>query len=436
MHHMTIAMDGPVGAGKSSVADGVAQALGILHLDTGAMYRAFAWYALEKGVSLDDEAALEALTKEAMPEVAYVDGAQRTSIAGQDVTGLIRTPEVSMAASSVSRFAAVRKAMVASQRELAKKQDVLLDGRDIGTVVLPDATLKIYLTAAPEARAQRRYDELVRKGQETTYEEVLADVIARDEQDMNREVDPLRPAEDAQIVDTTDMNQQQVVENILMRVNMKKGKKPAKEGKWMPLYRYGLAVVRPLMHLLFPVTFHNTENLQQEAPAIIISNHTSMLDPVIIAMACHRYHIRFMGKKELNKKPLFKWFFDQLAMIPVDRHNTDMAAIRACMKTLGEGNVLGIFPEGTRHKEGVMEDIESGIAMIALRGKATLLPVYLTAKPRLFRRIHVYCGASIPVTHLARGGVNKQNCDKLLENIRLHYREMVAAHQEQKKNKN
>jgi 1-acyl-sn-glycerol-3-phosphate acyltransferase len=252
---------------------------------------------------------------------------------------------------------------------------------------------------------------------------------------MNREVDPLRPAEDAQIVDTTDMNQQQVVENILMRVNMKKGKKPAKEGKWLPLYRYGLAVVRPLVHLLFPVTFHNTENLQQDAPAIVISNHTSMLDPVIIAMACRRHHIRFMGKKELNKKPLFKWFFDQLAMIPVDRHNTDMAAIRACMKTLGEGNVLGIFPEGTRHKEGVMEDIESGIAMIALRGKATLLPVYLTDKPRLFRRIHVYCGTSIPVTHLARGGVNKQNCDKLLENIRLRYREMVSAHQVQKKNK-
>ena len=434
--HMTIAMDGPVGAGKSSVANDVAKALGILHLDTGAMYRAFAWYALQKGVSVEEEAALVALTKEMMPEVAYVDGAQRTFIAGQDVTELIRTPEISMATSTISRYSGVRKAMVARQQELAKTQDVLLDGRDIGTVVLPDATLKIYLTAAPEARAQRRYDEMIRKGQETTYEEVLADVIARDEQDMNREVDPLRPAEDAQIVDSTDMNQQQVVENILMRVNMKKGKKPAKSGKWLPLYRCGLAVVRPLMKVLFPVTFHHTENLQQDAPAIIISNHTSMLDPVIMAMACHRYHIRFMGKKELVSNPVFNWFFKKLDMIAVDRHNTDMAAIRSSMKVLASGEMLGIFPEGTRHKEGVMEDLESGIALIALRSKAPLLPVYLTDKPRLFRRIHAYCGTVIPVSPIAKDGVNKQNCDKLLEIITSRYREMVSTHEKQKKNKN
>lgn len=426
--NLTIAMDGPVGAGKSSVAHDVAKALGILHLDTGAMYRAFALYAISQGVSTDDETALAALTKKAMPEIAYIDGAQRTSIAGQDVTGLIRTPEVSMAASSVSRFAAVRKAMVAAQRELAKKQDVLLDGRDIGTVVLPDARLKIYLTAAPEERARRRFDEMQRKGEETTYEEVLADVIRRDEQDMNREVDPLRPAEDAQIVDSTDMNQQQVVNNILMRVDMLKGKMPPKAEKFMPLYRYGLPVVAFLIRILFPITFHNIENVQQDAPAIMISNHNSMLDPVLLAMANKRYHIRFLGKKELNKKPLFKWFFDQLGMIAVDRHNTDMAAIRSCMKVLGEGHVLGVFPEGTRHKEGVMEDLESGIALIALRSKATILPVYLTDKPRLFRRIHAYCGTSIPVTHLARQGVNKQNCELLLSAITQRYRELVEKH--------
>lgn len=430
--YISIAMDGPVGAGKSTVADGVAKALGILHLDTGAMYRAFAWYALQQGVSVDDEQALSELTKKAMPEVAYVDGAQRTSIAGQDVTGLIRTPEVSMAASSVSRFAAVRQAMVASQRELAKKQDVLLDGRDIGTVVLPDAWLKIYLTALPEARAQRRYDEMIRKGQQTTFEEVLADVIARDEQDMNREVDPLRPAEDAQIIDSTDMDQQQVIDNILMRIDMRKGKKLAKRGEHLPVYRYGLPIVSALMKLLFPATFHGLENAQQDAPCIMISNHLSMLDPVYLAMANKRYHVRFLGKKELIKNPLLKWLFDKLGMIAVDRHNTDMAAIRSCMKVLKDGNVLGVFPEGTRHKNGVMEELESGIALIALRSKATLLPVYLSDKPRLFRRIHVYCGQCIPVSHLARNGVNTQTCNQLLANITMRYRELVKQHEETK----
>lgn len=426
--NLTIAMDGPVGAGKSSVADEVAKALGILHLDTGAMYRAFALYAMEQGVPLDDEQAVAALAAQAMPEVAYVDGAQRTSIGGKDVSDLIRTPEVSMAASAVSCYAAVRKAMVASQRELARKQDVLLDGRDIGTVVLPDARLKIYLTAAPEIRAQRRFAELQAKGEDITFEQVLEDVIRRDEQDMNREVDPLRPAEDAQIVDSSDMNKQQVVNNILMRVDMLRGKKLRKAEKFLPLYRYGLPVVAFFVRLLFPVTFHHLENAQQDAPAIMISNHNSLMDPILLAMANKRYHVRFLGKKELVKNPVLKWFFGLLDMIPVDRHNTDMAAIRSCMKVLSAGHVLGVFPEGTRHKQGVMEDLESGIALIALRSKAPLLPVYISDKPRLFRRIHVYCGNTIPVAPLAMQGVNKESCEKLLAAITRRYRELVAEH--------
>ena len=222
---LTIALDGPVGAGKSSVADGVAQKLGILHLDTGAMYRAFAWKALQKGVALEDEAALEALTATDLPEVRYENGEQHTYMDGQDVTGLIRTPEVSMAASTVSKAAVVRRAMVKRQQELASRQSMLLDGRDIGTRVLPDATVKFYLTASPEIRARRRFDEMQQKGQEGSYEEVLADVIKRDDQDMHREVDPLRPAEDAQIIDSSYLTQEQVVENMVRRIQLKQGQR-------------------------------------------------------------------------------------------------------------------------------------------------------------------------------------------------------------------
>ena len=217
----TIAMDGPVGAGKSSVADGVAQKLGSLHLDTGAMYRAFAWYALKQGISVEDEQALTALTGKMMPEVRYENGAQRTLIDGQDVTGLIRTPEVSMAASAVAKYAGVRQAMVALQRQLASETPMLLDGRDIGTRVLPEATVKIFLTATPEERARRRYLELQQKGAPDTYEQVLRELRQRDEQDMHREVDPLRAAEDAVVVDTTTLDFDQVVEAILAIVEEK-----------------------------------------------------------------------------------------------------------------------------------------------------------------------------------------------------------------------
>lgn len=429
----TIAMDGPVGAGKSSVADGVAQRLGILHLDTGAMYRAFAWYALQQGLSVEDEEALVALTAKMMPEVRYENGAQRTFINGQDVTGFIRTPEISMATSTISRYAGVRRAMVAAQQALAKKQSVLLDGRDIGTVVLKDATIKIYLTASAEVRAQRRFAELQQKGDPSTYEEVLADVIRRDEQDMNREVDPLRPAEDAQILDSSELTQEQVVDEIVRRVQMRLGKKPKPAEDIGKFYRFARWALEWLCKVFFPVRYHNKEIAQMDAPYILIGNHSSFVDPILIAVPVYRYHVRILGKKELLNNRFVARMFRALRAIPVDRHNMDMGAVRACLKTLREGHALCIFPEGTRHKEGIMEDIESGASMIALRSGARLLPAYIAGKPRLFRTTHVYFHEPVSVKDIAAKGINKEACDAVSERITAIYREMIAGHEKNMK---
>ena len=221
---MNIAIDGPVGAGKSSIADAVAGKLGILHLDTGAMYRAFALYALRSGVALDDGAALGACCAQAEIAVAYQDGRQRTLLFGEDVSELIRTGEVSAAASAVSKWPAVRRRMVRAQQEMARTADMLIDGRDIGTVVLKDSPCKIFLTAAAEERARRRYLQQMEKGDTTPYEQVLRELNARDEQDMNRKTDPLRRAEDAILVDSTDMTREQVVEAIIRIVEGVYGK--------------------------------------------------------------------------------------------------------------------------------------------------------------------------------------------------------------------
>lgn len=212
---LTVAMDGPVGAGKSTIADVVAQRLGILHLDTGAMYRAVGLSALRRGIQLNDEAALEKLCGEIELAVAYHAEGMHIFVDGEDVTGMIRTEEVSMATSTVSKVAGVRRAMVAMQRKLAAETPMLLDGRDIGTRVLPDAPVKIYLTADAEERARRRWEQLKEKGTEVPYEQVLEDLRRRDDQDMNRAVDPLRPAEDAVIVDTTGLTFDESVEKIL-----------------------------------------------------------------------------------------------------------------------------------------------------------------------------------------------------------------------------
>lgn len=221
---MNIAIDGPVGAGKSSIADAVAGKLGILHLDTGAMYRAFALYALRSGVELTDEAAVSACCAQADIAVGYADGRQRTLLSGEDVSDLIRTGEVSAAASVVSKWPAVRERMVALQQELARKGNMLIDGRDIGTVVLADSPCKIYLTASAEERARRRYLQNLEKGDNTPFEDVLAALNARDAQDMGRAVSPLRQAEDAVLVDSTDMTREEVVDAIVRIVEGVYGK--------------------------------------------------------------------------------------------------------------------------------------------------------------------------------------------------------------------
>ena len=219
---LNIGIDGPVGAGKSTVADAVAARLGILHLDTGAMYRGLGLTALRRGIDVQDEQAIIDLCNSLKFTVSHEADGQHTYVDGEDLTGLIRTQEVGMAASTVSRYAEVRKAMVRLQQQLAAETDMLLDGRDICTTVLPNATAKIYLTAAAEERARRRWFEMQQKGMPDTFEEVLQAVKDRDNQDMNRKVEPLRQAEDAVLVDSTNMTFDEVVDAILAIVEEKR----------------------------------------------------------------------------------------------------------------------------------------------------------------------------------------------------------------------
>lgn len=200
---MIIAIDGPSGAGKSTLADSIAEKFGFIHIDTGAMYRAIGVFVNDNGVKTDDAENVIGLLDKLTVGVNFVDGIQTVSVNGEDVTKRIRQPEVSMFASNVSKIPAVREYLVAEQRRIAGENNIVMDGRDIGTVVFPDADLKIYLTASAEDRAERRYKEQLEKGFDVVFEDVLADVIRRDNQDMNRDVAPLKSAEDSVIVDTT-----------------------------------------------------------------------------------------------------------------------------------------------------------------------------------------------------------------------------------------
>ena len=206
-----IAIDGPAGAGKSTIAKLISREMGYIYVDTGAMYRAMAVYFSKNKVNPEDESAINEAVKNVDIKIEYQNGEQQVILNGENVTGLLRTEETGNMASKTSKYKEVRSKLVELQRELAKTTDVVMDGRDIGTTVLPDAFVKIYLTASSDARAKRRYDELVAKGEQCDLSAIKEDIEKRDYQDMHREISPLKQAEDAVLLDTSDMNIEQVV---------------------------------------------------------------------------------------------------------------------------------------------------------------------------------------------------------------------------------
>lgn len=217
---INVAIDGPAGAGKSTIAKAAAKELGFIYVDTGALYRAVAYNAVKNGV-IDDEQGIISMLDDTKVELKYVEGVQSVYLNGEDVSGFIRTPEISMGASKVSAIPQVREFLLNLQREIAKTNNVIMDGRDIATVVLPDAEVKIFLFASPECRAERRYKELVEKGENVSFNDVLKDVNQRDYQDSHREIAPLKPSEESIMADTSELTLQESIDLIVNTIKEK-----------------------------------------------------------------------------------------------------------------------------------------------------------------------------------------------------------------------
>lgn len=219
MKIINVAIDGPAGAGKSTISRKAAAELGFIYIDTGALYRTVGLNALRKGADFEsDESIISTLTDDVKVELRFIDGEQRMFLCGEDVSDKIRTPEASMAASRVSAVPKVREYLFDLQKQLARENNCVMDGRDIGTVVLPDADVKIFLTASPEARAERRYKELTEKGMDVKLEDVLADMIKRDYDDSHRAIAPLKQADDAILCDTSNIGLQESIELIIRTI--------------------------------------------------------------------------------------------------------------------------------------------------------------------------------------------------------------------------
>lgn len=443
---INVALDGPSGAGKSTIAKTVAENLGYVYVDTGAMYRAIGLYVLNSGKNADDEAEVASILNDISINLEYIDGTQKVMLNGEDVSDKIRTEKISMMASKVSAQKAVRDFLFDMQKKIAKEKNVIMDGRDIGTVVLPNADVKIFLTASAEERANRRYKELVEKGQDVTYDAVLKDIKERDYNDTNREIAPLKKADDAIEIDTTTFTFEESIKKIedTIKENIKIEQKEKSNRFALPevepvdrthklshikMFFYGILrpIVRIIYHIVYNIKYEGLENVPKDGANIYASNHRSYADPVLLAIPT-RVPLSYMAKEELFKQNIFfTALIKAFGAFPVVRGSGDTSVIDTSIDKLNKGRNLVIFPEGTRSKDGKVGKGKTGVALIAAMAQVPVIPVGIVFEGELkFRRkITVKFGKPILPSELKVSDTNPRKLKKIKSAIMDSITELV-----------
>ena len=421
---INIAIDGPSGAGKSTIAKKIAEKLGITYLDTGAMYRTVALYAVNSGKNPSSQEEVVPLLENIKISYEKVGGENRIFLNGKDVSEDIRMHNISKCASEVSKIPEVRAFLVEKQREIAKNNDVVLDGRDITSHVLPDTKYKFYLTATAEERANRRFKELSDKGQNVSYETILADIKDRDYNDMNRKVSPLVKTPDSIEIDSTNMTLDEVADAIMGHIKAIKEqcntltvyknasvqdlRKEAKEfnidankvikkktKKKGGFYRFLAAIVRKAMGIIWPTKIYFKDNFPKNTKAIVVCNHYTALDPCVIISKLLGKDGKVLMKDEIMKNPFVAKVAVELGCIPVKRGEADLSAVKSILGALAKNQPVLIFPEGTRNKSGSKEmlPLKQGVATFALKAKAPIVPLLYYKKTGPFKRNILIVGA-------------------------------------------
>lgn len=428
---LNCALDGPSGAGKSTIAKALAKRFGFVYVDTGALYRSIGLYVVTNGADTTSADEVVPLLNDIKVELKYVDGSQRVILNGEDVSDKIRTPEISMAASNVSAIPAVRDFLLDLQRNIAAKNDIIMDGRDIGTVILPNADVKIFMTASAEERARRRCDELRAKGQDVNYDDILRDINQRDYNDSHRETAPLIKADDAIEIDTTSMSIDEVVERIseIIGEEMKEENEPFRV---IPAYRrYLYSILRFLVAVIFKIAFNvkyeGKENVPQCGSVILAGNHRTWFDPILIAIKV-KYISAYMAKSELFDIPVLNLAIKAVHGFPTRRNSADASALGRAIKYIKNGYNLTIFPEGTRSKDGKIGRAKSGVAYIASKCGVPVYPVGISYKGHLcFRRkITVRFGKPIMPEELSLNSMSKTELKAAGEKIMSNIADLVA----------
>lgn len=420
-----VAIDGPAGTGKGTMATILSKKYNLVNIDTGATYRCVTLAMLNKDVSLDDEDGIADILKNIEIELLNEKGKQKVLLNGEDVTEKIRSKEVSANVSPVSSIKQVRLAMGGLQRKMAQGKDVIMEGRDIGTVIFPNADVKIYLDANVEVRAKRRLKQNEEKGIKMSYEEVLENIKKRDKNDMEKEMGALKVADDAVVIDGSDMSIKEEARAISKVIDAKlKAKKEQKkiywvrpETTWKKIER---ATIKGILHAFYKIVFRiekvNEANLPMEGPVIVCANHLNTWDAIGLVTASKR-RIRFIAKEELFHNKFLNWFAHVFDVIPVKRGMRDVEAMKMNLTALKNGEALGLFPEGTRKGLAKGAKVQNGAAYMALKTKVKVVPVGIQGTFKPFTKVKLNYGTPIDFTNYEPKNPEKEDIEKATKEI-------------------
>lgn len=424
-----VAIDGSAGTGKGTLAGILSKKYNLLNIDTGATYRCVTLEMLNKNIKLDEEEKIAQMLKEIKIELNYKNNKQIVLLNGEDVTDKIRSKEVSENVSQVSSIKQIRLAMSGLQRKMAQEKDVIMEGRDIGTVVFPTADVKIYLDADVEERAKRRVKQNEEKGIEMSYEEVLENIKKRDKNDKEKEFGALKVATGATVIDTTKLSIKQVEKEIskIIDKKLKEKKKEIKiysvrpETTWKKIERATIkALIYAFYRMLFRIEIINKDNLPLNEPCIICANHINYWDAVGLVVTSKK-RIRFIAKEDLFNSSFLNWLAHVFDVIPIKRGKRDLDAMKICLKALKNGETLGIFPEGTRKGLAKGAKVQNGAAYMAMKAKVKVVPVGIQGNFKPFTKVKLNYGKPLDFSNLNKANPEKDNLEiatkEIMDNI-------------------
>lgn len=394
-----VAIDGPAGSGKGSITKKVAEKLKLECIDTGAMYRCVTLEILKKNIKIDDIDKIKEMLK--VISINFENNNQKVLLNGNDVTNEIRNIDVTKLVSKVSAIRAVREKLIDFQREIAKNKNVIMEGRDITTVVFPKANVKIYLDADVEERAKRRFNQNKEKNIESTYSSVLEDMKQRDYNDIHKDFGALKVAEDAITIDSTNMSIKQVTNQIIKII--KKEQKDEKierkiyeETPDTKFKRFRLNLVKKTMYYCFYKVIYriekiNERNIPSDGAYIVCANHINMLDALAVVSSSKR-KVRFICKESMFKNKALGWALKLSDTIPINREKNDIESMKRSLKALKSGEILGVFPEGTRKGMEKNMKAKSGAAFLSLKTGTPVIPVGIQGTFKPFTKVKLVFG--------------------------------------------